>query len=320
MKSHEIEVLRICILKSRMGKSAKVESSYRNIKAGFSGEEKTTAYLMEANLTPKVSIYRHINLDNTQYDIIVVTQKLICVLEVKNMTGEFYFDSSNKQFYRIKNGLKEGMRNPELQLQRAVKVLQKRLNRNGVDFPVKGLIILASRAGIVIESPTLFQAVPIDAMCDFLEQMESDNRKLMTHEELKKVRHIIKRNGNKVYETDILEHHGVTHSSIKTGVRCLKCFEISMTRIFSTWLCTRCSHRDKGAHIAALQEYQLLFGREVSSDRLKWWLGMEDKYFIKRIVKEVSENSIGSSRTRTYVLSFKPWVLEPFLTSELRKN
>lgn len=320
LKTNYYELLRMMILNSRIENHLNLEKSYRNVKAGFAGEEKVIRYLNEVHLSEKIQVFTNVLLDGAQMDVVIISPRFICILEVKNMTGEFYFDSDNKQFYRTKNGTKEGMRNPELQLQRAVRVLQSRLNRKEVYVPVQGLIILASRAGIVIQAPTLFKAIPIDAMCDFLEQMERKSKHIMTNEEMKKARHILKRNIFEIHDQQIFERHGVCETSIRRGVRCTKCFQISMVRVYSNWLCKRCSHRDRQAHITSLQEYQLLYGQKVTTEQLKWWLGIEDKYLIKRIVKEVCEKINGSSRNRTYHLDFKPSLLEPFLESEMNKN
>lgn len=86
MKTYELSVLRISILNSRTECNLKAKQSYRNVKAGFSGEEKVMKYLEEARLTSKVEIYRNVVLDHVQIDVIVVTPKLICILEVKNIS------------------------------------------------------------------------------------------------------------------------------------------------------------------------------------------------------------------------------------------
>lgn len=94
--------------------------------AGAAGEKRTKELLeRELDLEQKAKIFRGIwlpYLDGfAQVDVLVIHENFICALEVKNMVGEFYFNSDNFQFYRIIDGQKEGMRNPESQLHRAVK-------------------------------------------------------------------------------------------------------------------------------------------------------------------------------------------------------
>ena len=320
LKSYEVNVLRMCVVHSRVGDKRLINEDYRTTKAGFAGEDKVTQFLGEAILTPKVEIYRNIVMDNTQMDVIVVTPKMICILEVKNMRGEFYFDATSKQFYRILDGNKEGMRNPELQLQRAVRVLQRKLLSRGVGIPVQGLIVFASRAGIVMQAPLFFRSIPIDVVCDSLEELEAESKEFMTIEELKKVRHILKRGLFAVHDEALMERLGLKRSSLRPGVKCRTCFEIGMKRVYSTWVCGSCGCHDKEAHIATLQEYQLIFGREVTSRDVKWWLGIDDKDLTSRILRSCIEKYSGHNKNRIYTLKFEPWLLDSFLAFEMKKR
>lgn len=307
------------ILNSRIDNNANLENSYQNVKAGFAGEEKVVSYLNEVYLSEKIQVFTNVLLDGAQMDVVIISPKFICILEVKNMTGEFYFDSDNKQFYRMKNGQREGMKNPELQLQRAVRVLQSRLKRKDVHVPVQGLIILASRAGIVIQPPTLFKAIPIDAMCDFIEQMERESKYTLTSEEIKKVRHVLKQSRYEIHDPQIFERNGINGSSIQSGVRCTKCFKIEMERANTTWMCKNCGTRDKQAHISTLQEYQFLFGHEIKSKDVKWWLRIEDKFLSSRLIKQSAEKYIGGDKNRIYTLRFEPERLDNFFANEMSK-
>jgi hypothetical protein len=320
LKTYELNVLRMCVVHSRIGDKRMIIEDYRNTKAGFAGEDKVSRFLEEVVLTPKVEIYRNIMIDNTQMDVIVVTPKMICILEVKNMKGEFYFDSISKQFFRIIDGKKEGMRNPELQLQRAVRVLQRKLNLKGVQLPVQGLIVFASRAGIVIQPPTLFKSIPIDAVCDMLEEMEAKSKEMFSNEELKKVSHILKRGTCAIHDDGLMGRLGIERKGIRPGVKCRKCFEVGMKRVYATWVCGYCGCHDKEAHVATLQEYQLLFGSETTSRDVKWWLGIDNKDLTSRILKSCIEKYTGSHKNRIYTLKFEPWRLEPFLAFEMKKR
>ena len=311
----------MCVLHSRAGESKITESEYRTTKAGFAGEEKVIQFLAEARLSKETRIFRNVLIDGTQIDIVVVNPRFVCILEVKNMTGELFFSVHNKQFYRLNGeGKKEGMRNPELQLQRAVKVLQRRLHSKEVDVRVRGIIVLASRSGIVVEAPHLFPVIPIDALTDLLEKMEGSSRELFNSEDLKIMRKLMKGNTVKVEDSQLFERLNLDGRKLRCGVRCTECFHIGMVRTYSTWLCGRCGYRDKDAHLATLQEYQLLFGREISSKELKWWLGIEDRFLSLRILNHAHESYQFGPKNRVYILKFEPYRLERFLASEMRKR
>ena len=79
LKTYEFNVLRMCVVYSRVGDKRLLSEDYRTTKAGFAGEDKVSRFLEEVVLTPKVEIYRNIMIDNTQMDVIVVTPKMICI-------------------------------------------------------------------------------------------------------------------------------------------------------------------------------------------------------------------------------------------------
>ena len=290
-----------------------------NVKAGFYGEEKVARYLAEAQLAFKTELFRHVILDGAEMDAILINPRFICILEIKNITGELYFDKETKQFYRIKNGLKEGMRNPELQLQRNVNVLNRRLRREGLHPVLHGLIIFASRAGIVIEPPTLFPAISIDALCDSVEQMEENSPVLWNEEKINLIKKIVCSGEPAIHDKELFEKINIQRTMIRGGVRCQRCFEVGMIRSYSTWKCERCGFSDRSAHHAAFQEYQLLFGRDITVKDVKWWLGIDNKHLVSRLLKGITEESHGK-KFKTYIMKLDMNLLDKYLSFEMKKR
>lgn len=58
------------------------------------------------------------------------------------------------------NGKKESMRNPEAQVSHAIKVINAFLFGKGYDGAAEGVIVLVSRAGIVMHAPERWKTVP----------------------------------------------------------------------------------------------------------------------------------------------------------------
>lgn len=290
-----------------------------NVKAGFYGEEKVARYLLEAQLAFKTECFRHVILDGAEMDAVLINPRFICVLEIKNITGELYFDQETKQFYRIKNGVKDGMRNPELQLQRNVNVLQRRLRMQGMNPMINGLIIFASRAGIVMEPPTLFPAISIDALCDRVEQMEERSTVLWNEEQIDLIKKIVGSGEPAIHDKELFERVNIQRTMIRGGVRCQRCFEVGMVRSYSTWTCECCGFSDRSAHHAAFQEYQLLFGREILVKEVKWWLDIDNKHLVSRLLKGSSEESHGK-RIKNYILKLEMDLLDQYLAFEMKKR
>src|SRR5690606_20331495 len=101
-----------------------------------------------------------------QVAVLVMHRNFICALEVKNMVGEFHFDSANFQFHRIIEGRVEGMRNPESQLHRAVSACEKLFGSK-----VHGTIVLSSHSGRVAVAPKLYPVIALDYLPFHIEKM-----------------------------------------------------------------------------------------------------------------------------------------------------
>jgi len=149
--------------------------------------------------------------------------------------------------------------------------------------------------------------------------MEAMSQKMMTTDEMKKVKHILKQNSIAVHDDELLDRLGIERAMIRSGVRCMACLSVGMQRVYSTWHCGSCGCRNKNAHMATSQEYQLLFGRQITTNDVMWWLGIDDKHLARRLLKQMSEDSTGTNRNRSYKLKFEPWLLEHFLATEIKK-
>lgn len=102
----------------------------KNALAGARGESRVLSLLrrelvLEGQPVILTDLHVPYGQGSAQIDLLVVHQSFICVLEVKNMKGDFYFDSSHHQFHRMVDRRMEGMKNPESQLHRAVTMPMK---------------------------------------------------------------------------------------------------------------------------------------------------------------------------------------------------
>lgn len=276
--------------------------------AGAAGEKRTKELLeRELDLEQKAKIFRGIwlpYLDGfAQVDVLVIHENFICALEVKNMVGEFYFNSDNFQFYRIIDGQKEGMRNPESQLHRAVKATEKFFG-----CKVHGTIVMSSRAGRVAVSPKLYPVIALDYLPFHIEKMP-DARLSLNVDELEV---LVRRSRWHYSGPDLLKKHKLTRDSVEAGVRCLGCRQQKMDWSRLRWRCSKCGHVSANAHEFALQEYAVLFGDEINTEFAYKWLGIKDKYVLYRLL-EKSTIKI-NNRGRRLIIEKKGLLIEHFET------
>ncbi|MFD1030506.1 nuclease-related domain-containing protein [Metaplanococcus flavidus] len=292
----DVQLLKLIVLYERLsvGNSSR-DAVYGELKralAGAAGEKRTKELLeRELDLEGKFSIYQGLSFPYrdgyAQVDFLLVHAQLISVMEVKNMVGEFHFDSVNYQFHRVIEGRIEGMRNPETQLHRAVKASEKFFGTK-----VHGTIVLSSRAGRVAAPPKLYPIIALDYLPFHLEGLVDPKIAL----NLDDFEVLLRRSRGHYNGPDLLKKHKLTRDSVEAGVRCLGCGRISCAWIERKWRCSRCGAISPDAHEFALQEYAVLFGSELTSKEAYRWLGVTDKYILIRLLEKFTLKSSGRGK------------------------
>lgn len=306
----DVKILKLIVLFERLPEKhparEKVYGELKRALAGDAGEKRTMALLKrELDLGSKFSIFRDLSLPYkegfAQVDFLVLNAKLVSVLEVKNMVGDFHFDSINFQFHRILEGKREGMRNPETQLHRAVKASEEYF-----DCKVHGTIVLSSRSGKVVVAPKLYPIIALDYLPFHLEKLV-DPKLSLNFDELEGLLRL--RRGH--YDgPELLGKHKLTRDSLEVGVRCLECGRLSCEWKGRKWRCGKCGTVSSDAHEFALQEYAMLFGNEISSREAHRWLGVDDKYILFRMLEKFSLKS--RSRGRRFIIENKAVLMKHF--------
>ncbi|MFC3211819.1 nuclease-related domain-containing protein [Planomicrobium okeanokoites] len=282
----DVHMLKGMVLYDRLpvGHPAKVKmfGEVKRSLAGAAGEKRTVELLeRELDLVEKAKIFRGVWLPYmdgfAQVDVLVLHPNFVCALEVKNMIGEFHFDSINFQFHRIIDGRVEGMRNPESQLHRAVKASEKFFG-----CKVHGTIVLSSRSGRVAVPPKLYSVIALDYLPFHIEKMVD----VRTAHNVEGLEGLVRRSRGQFNGPDLLEKHKLTRECLEVGVRCLGCGKQKMEWSRLRWRCNKCGKVSADTHEFALQEYMVLFGEELTTEFAYTWLGIKDKYTLYRMLEK----------------------------------
>lgn len=303
-------LLALLILAERLPKShvawQQLSVEMKNSLAGAGGESRTIALLkreLELDEDPVLlmDVYVPYQRGFAQIDVLVVHAAFICVLEVKNMRGEFFFDAENFQFHRRVDGRMVGMRNPESQLHRAVKAVG-----NFLGVPVSGVIVLASRSARVVERPKAYPVIALDYLPFHLEGLD-EGVKLFDVEALsRKLRALPKR----VFQGNVMAQYGLTADSLRLGVTCPSCRSRSLVRKNRKWYCEGCAGFFHDAHEVALQEFAVLFGEELPTQFAYRLLGVENKYLLYRLLEKSALQ--GHERGKRCIVQRRELLMEYF--------
>ncbi|EGA89109.1 hypothetical protein GPDM_11575 [Planococcus donghaensis MPA1U2] len=267
-----------------------VLSELKNSLAGVSGEQRTATLLKrELDLSGDFMLLSDVVIPykdgSVQIDLLLIHASCVCVLEVKNMIGEFYFDSVNFQFHRVIDGRREGMRNPEAQLHRAVKACSGFLN-----VPVDGVIVLTSRSSKVVDAPKLYPVVSLDYLPFHLEKLVEGPQLFDVEKLTSKLKKLPPQDISKSW----LARHQISFNSLRLGVTCPTCRTCSLIWRDRKWHCEICDFHSRDAHEVTLQEFALMFGGELDTRLAYQLLGVENKYVLYRLL----EKSAPKSQTR----------------------
>jgi ribosomal protein L37AE/L43A len=277
--------------------------------AGYKGE-KSIEYYLSFLPDEEYYIFHDIRLFDGEHffqmDTLILTKRLVCILEIKYLAGIIEFDRDFNQIIQIKNGQEKAYPDPITQLQRQKSQLNKWLKRNNLaQLPVQGFVVFSnpqtviksndkSTKNIVIKSHTLHSKIS-----DLQDQKKMD---VLTQKEIKKIIRILMKFDTPL-DHSIIEQYQLSRGDVLKGVICEVCNHLPLQRIHSYWYCSQCTYKSKDAHLAAVQDYQLLFGSVITSNQLKEFLEINCSSLATRILKSVSSSMEGENKGRVYTLS-----------------
>lgn len=299
-------------LPSHHKERSRIEGEYAKSMARYRGEN-SIDYHLTPYLSKEFLVLHDIRLlkDEKNYfqlDILLLTRSYLLILEVKNMSGTLCFDQKFQQLIRTLNGKEEAFPDPILQIKKQQKNLRKWLSEQHFpDIPIYAYIVISNPSTILKTIPTysenvlkkVIHAGALEDKIQFLSSRFIEN--IMTIKELNKLsRLLIKR--NTPINPNLLQQFQIPFSEIITGIHCVKCFSIPMKKISGSWICMRCQHTSKDAHIASLQDYALLFGQTITNKDMREFLHLSSPSSASRILMTMNLEYTGSYKYRKYQL------------------
>ncbi|WP_409290624.1 nuclease-related domain-containing protein [Peribacillus sp. SCS-37] len=287
-----------------------VEEQLGKSLAGFRGE-KSIDYFLTFLPPEQFFILHDLRLPHTdsyyfQIDTLLLSPRLIVIIEMKNIIGELYFDDDGRQLIRTLDGKTTAFDDPRLQAGRHRRQLEALLRANHFpDIPIYPLVLISNPAAIIkgsnrrsIEDVLHLNAFPdkFDTLCRRFTEEKVNSKELN-----KLSRMLIKQHS--LLDPNVLSKFGLASEDILPGVQCTRCRTLTMQRVRGTWCCRTCGAASKDAHLAALKDYALLLGPSISNQECRRFLGLSSMSIATKILGAMDLKSTGTFRDRRYVLS-----------------
>ncbi|MFD2750911.1 nuclease-related domain-containing protein [Virgibacillus siamensis] len=284
-------------------------SKYRRSKAGYDGERnvdyKLSTYPMKNCITIK-GIRLPISSFHFQIDTLLLTKKLIIILEIKNNRGTLHYDSKQKQLTQEVNGKLTAHKDPILQAEAQKSHLQELLGEYGLfGIPVETLVVVAYPTTIInniTKDPAVYK--------NFIHNESLHihlNRLLELYPNEAMPPSMMHQLGNNLLKkdtplrSDILKLHGLNKSDFRTGIPCTKCdFSQMVSNNHGEWRCPKCNHTDADAHVRRILDYFLLFGDTLTNRECREFLQLESPRVAYRILNSMNLKHTGNNSARKY--------------------
>lgn len=295
----------------------KIEEELAKCYAGFRGEQAIDYQL--SLLDGEYQIFQDVRLpykETTyfQLDFLLVTDRFLLILEVKNIAGTLFFDQSFHQLIRTMNEKEEAFADPVLQVRKHKQQLHTWMKNNKLpSIPIETLIVISNPSTLIKTAPQhkeiyrlVTHAAHLPAKIHSLDN--AFQNKSCEKNDLRKMIRLLQRQHTDP-DYDILQRFQMAPAEIVTGVLCPTCFLTPLTRKTAQWFCSKCTSLFQNAHLQALMDYRLLIGQTITNKQLRDFLSIPSASVASKMLNSLQAESIGKYKNRVYYLSLDDLIL-----------
>lgn len=274
------------------------QEEFSRLDAGIAGEQRVAREMSDIPYNYIwLNNYQCLSPQNTphQIDFILLSPHFAVVLEVKNITGNLYFQPESKEFYRVRiDGQLDYFRSPFDQAIRHQQLLEQLFEMWNTPLPVTYAVVNTntnSRIGTTFEGLPIFHVSYLRVYLNqLMEKHPPRNFDLLALKE-------------KLQSFSVVfpPRKLVNNSELLTGIICNVCqTKMSYNQGIST--CANCNHRSRNGILETLRDYYFLVDTTISNSEFRWFSGIESKDRASKILSRLSLEKIGNHRSTRYII------------------
>lgn len=289
-------------------KIPQIESELAKSYAGYRGEQSIDYHL---TFLPEKDylILQDLRLSNGKYffqmDTLLLSQYYALVIEIKNIAGTLFFDQQFHQLIRTNSDSEDGFADPILQAINHKRQFSQWLEQHKMEpLPVEYIVAVSNPSTIIKTNPG--NALVLEKVCHaaFLLQKikcfnEQNPKVKYDMGSLKKLAKLLVKKHTPL-QSNILQKLEIEKSDIIIGVRCPECSSIPMKYERRTWVCPRCQHKSKDAHIEAIQDYFLLINIKITAHQFREYLRISSISAASKLLTSMDLPYTGERKGRVY--------------------
>lgn len=241
---------------------------------------------------------------NFHIDTLLLSNKFISLLEVKNMGGTIHFDRKFNQLTQTYMGNVKYYQCPIIQVSNQERLLKQWMEQFG--FPQIPITVISNPSCMIQVDPgdksTNHKVIHGHFLPTKIEQQQViSNRQILSTIEIQNLAHTIMEH-HKARPTLTFKQLNINATELLLGVQCSTCLAVPMQRTHSYWICPKCNNKSRDAHIPALRDYCLLFNETISNKEAREYLHVSSTSVMKRILTSMGFQTVGNTRSIKYSL------------------
>lgn len=274
------------------------QEEFSRLDAGIAGETRVAREMLDIPYNYIwLKNYQCFSPQNTphQIDFIIFSPHFAVVLEVKNISGNLYFQPESKEFYRVRNdGQIDYFRSPFDQAIRHQQLLEQLFEMWSTPLPVTYAVVNTntnSRIGTTFEGLPIFH---ISYLRVYLNQ-------LLSKYPSRNIDLFALKDKLQSFSVVFPPRKLVNDSEILTGIICNVCHS-KMIYNQGISICANCKNRTYNGILETLRDYYFLINTTISNSEFRWFSEIECKSRASKILSRLPLNKIGNYRSTRYII------------------
>ncbi len=242
-----------------------------------------------------------------QIDGLLLTERCAIVMDSKNVSGEIHYNAATEEYYKkaMPGGEILHLDNPVFQLDKHINFMENWFASQGINLPVKGLIIYTAKNCVFQSKPTGALICKTYQMNGYLHRILRDSPLTAVSHPLQDIEKLIAANQVPFELSPLSETYRINFKDLKTGVYCNKCGGHGMQRVKKSWICSACGNKDAAADRLAVQEYFALVSDELTNRKFREFSGITDSDAARRVLSKYDLEISGVRKMRVYKMRKK---------------
>lgn len=237
-----------------------------------------------------------------QMDTLIITNRYILLLEIKNIRGQIEFYENPDQIIRTYEGVTEKLDCPIHQLNRNKKALENIVFTVTQKLPIYSAIVFCHSSAHISNYPKTAKILYKNQVDFYIEQLNSLPEKCNKDEYLHLVKTVntINRNFKRIplavrYSIDVL--------ALRQGIFCHSCEQIMVPAEKSTaYHCKNCDHIDKEVLSKTITSLFYILHNDLKRSDIERYLDIRTKHRVTKALAQLRCSKKGKARATRYSL------------------